>query len=269
VRAGSSDDAELLPPDADEWVPVAGGESGASVFVDHGGHRYAKIVPSERTVELAAERDRSLWLSRTGIPCAPVLDWRESGAGVCLVTGAVAGVPASELDATALRRAWPSVVEVVRALHSLDTDECPFDRGLGYMMALAEAAVAEDRVVVAFLPVSLQDTPPQRILEQLRAELPIRLAQERADLVVCHGDLCLPNVLVDPERGLVDGLIDFGRLGTADPYGDLALLLATARGTWSDEAMARRAQEVFADVYGAQVDPERVDFYRRLDPLTW
>lgn len=265
----SSDLAKLLPPDAKEWDAVAGGESGASVFVDLGRRRYAKIVSSERLDELAAERDRSIWLNQTGIPCARVLDWRESEVGVCLVTEAVGGVPASELDAPTLRRAWPSVVGAVRDLHGLDVERCPFDRGLNHMMSLAEATVAEGRVVLEFLPLALQRTPPTQILEQIEAELPLRRAQEQAGLVVCHGDLCLPNLLVDPATGQVQGLIDLPRLGKADPYGDIALLLATARGTWSDDAMARQAEEQFAEVYGTEVDPERLDFYLRLDPLTW
>ncbi len=137
------------------------------------------------------------------------------------------------------------------------------------MMRLAHATVAEDRVVVEFLPVALQGTPPAQIIEQIETELPVRLAQERAQLVVCHGDLCLPNILVDPATGQVTGLIDLGRLGTADPYGDIALLLATARETWTDDVMARRADQEFAEIYGTELDPERQDFYLRLDPLTW
>jgi streptomycin 3"-kinase len=269
MPVGPSECAELLPPAAEGWEPVAGGESGASVFLDRGGRRYAKIVATARVTELAAERDRSVWMNDTAIPCAPVLEWRESGAGACLVTREVGGVPASELDATGLRRAWPSIVGVVRDLHGLAADRCPFDRGLGFMMSLAEASVAEGRVIVEFLPVALQRTPPPEILEQIEAELPVRLAQERAGLVVCHGDLCLPNILVEPATGRVGGLIDFGRLGTADPYGDIALLIATSRETWSDDAMVRRAAEEFAQGYGAELDPERLDFYLRLDPLTW
>jgi streptomycin 3"-kinase len=137
------------------------------------------------------------------------------------------------------------------------------------MMSLAQAGVAEGRVVVEFLPQALQRTPPAQMLEQIEAELPARRAQERDQLVVCHGDLCLPNILVDPGTGQVNALIDLGRLGTADPYGDIALLLATARETWSDEAMARRAEQTFAGIYGTELDPERQDFYLRLDPLTW
>jgi streptomycin 3"-kinase len=261
--------ADILPPDSGQWDPIAGGESGASVFCDRGQRRYAKIVSSELVAELSAERDRTVWLNQMAIPSAAVLDWRETDAGACLVTQAVLGVPASELDAPALQRAWPSVVLAVRALHGLAVDRCPFDRTLVQMMRLAHACVTEGRVVVEFLPVALQRTPPTQILDQIEAELPVRLAQERTELVVCHGDLCLPNILVDPGTGQVTGLIDLGRLGTADPYGDIALLLATARETWSDEAMARRADQEFAEIYATELDRERQDFYLRLDPLTW
>jgi streptomycin 3"-kinase len=269
VPAGSSILADLLPPGFGEWEPVTRGESGASVVHDRGAQRYAKLVSTERVAELAGERDRSVWLTRTGIPTARVLEWREGDAGACLVTQAAPGVPASTLEADALQRAWPSVVAAVRALHSLTIDRCPFDRTLARMMPLARASVAEDRVVVEFLPEALRRTSPTRILEGIEAELPARLAQERTELVVCHGDLCLPNVLVDPATDRVTALIDLGRLGTADPYGDIALLLATARTTWPDEAMARRADRGFAEIYGTQLDPARQDFYLRLDPLTW
>jgi streptomycin 3"-kinase len=269
VRVSSADCAQLLPQDAGEWQQVLGGESGALVLVDRAHGRYAKIVSSARLAELVDERDRTDWLSHTDIPCAAVLDWRESSAGACLVTQAVDGVPASELDAAALRRAWPSMVQMLRDLHSIATDQCPFDRGLGHMLSLAEPTVAEGRVVVEFLPAALQHTPPGQILEQIKAEVPIRLAQERAGLVVCHGDLCLPNVLLDPVTGKVQGLIDLARLGKADPYGDIALLIATARHHWSDQAIVARAEEEFGRIYGAELDPDRLDFYLRLDPLTW
>ncbi|HEX5087338.1 MAG TPA: aminoglycoside 3'-phosphotransferase [Nocardioides sp.] len=261
--------AELLPAAAGEWEPVTGGASGAWVFHDPARRRYAKVVPSERVADLAAERDRTGWLDETDLPSASVLDWRETGLGAVLVTRAVPGVSASELDAASLRRAWPSIASVVRDLHHLAVDRCPFDRTLAQMMPLARATVAEDRVVTEFLPQELQRTPPRMVLDRVEAELATRVAQERAGLVVCHGDLTLPNVLVDSGTGRVTGLIDLGRLGAADPHGDLALLLSEARRTWADEAMARRAEREFAEIYGTEPDPELLDFYLRLDPLTW
>jgi len=86
-------------------------------------------------------------------------------------------------------------------------------------------------------------------------------------------------VLVDPTTCQVTALVDSGRLlreepadpvvGTADPYGDIALHLATARETWSDKAMARRADQKFAELYGTELDAEREEFHLRLGPLTW
>src|SRR6478735_4883269 len=106
-------------------------------------------------------------------------------------------------------------------------------------------------------PRALQRTPPTQILHEIEVDVPARVAQEGAQLAVCHGDLCLPNVVVDPDSSQVRGLIDLGRLGKADPYVDIALLLATARETWSDEAMARHADQEFAEIYGTELDPER------------
>jgi len=269
VAVNSSILAELLPPNSGQWAHVTGGESAASVVYDCVQQRYAKVVTSDLVPGLAAERDRIVWFSETGIPGAVLLDWRESDAGACLMTRAVPGVPANRLDAPALQRAWPSVVATLRAVHSLATDQCPFDRGLEHMMPLARASVAEGRVIVEFLPEPLQHTPPAQILDQIEGELPDRLAQESTQKVVCHGDLCLPNILVDPSTDQVNALIDLGRLGTADPYADIALLLATARDTWPDEKTARRADQDFAEQYGTELDPERQEFYLRLDPLTW
>jgi streptomycin 3"-kinase len=260
---------ELLPPGEAEWVPTPGGESGAAVFHDRAGKRYAKVVAPDHVEELAAERDRTDWLESTHVPSAVVLDWRASDVGACLITRAVPGVPADQLGSGALRAAWPSVVETVRILHTLPVGQCPFDRRLARVMPAARATVAENRVKVGFLPLSLQHTPPLQILRQLEAELPGREAQEGAQLVVCHGDLCLPNILIDPVTDDVTGLIDLGRLGTADPYADITLLLATAWTIWPDDDAARRAEHEFVTWYGADLDPDRLDFYSRLDPLTW
>ena len=141
-------------------------------------------------------------------------------------------------------------------LHSLPADQCPFDRGLARVLPVARATVAEDRVHVEFLPLSLQRTTPNRILKQLEDELPERIAQERSQLVVCHGDLCLPNILIDPVSSQVTGLIDLGRLGTADPYADMALLLAT-HGLPGPVKRPLAAEYDFAQLYGTELDPER------------
>jgi streptomycin 3"-kinase len=261
--------AGLLPGDDADWLPITTGESGATVLHDVRGCRYAKLVPPTKSADLAGERDRIIWLGEAGIPVSAVLDWRENDHGACLVTRAIEGIPAEQLDADALWRTWPSIANLVRELHSIDASTCPFDRRLATMVPIARTTVAENRVQVEFLPAELQQVPPAQVLQHLEEQLPRRIQQESQGSVVCHGDLCLPNILVDNETRQVSGLIDLGRLGRADPYADIALLLTNARETWPDERTARRADRAFTAHYGTNLDNERLRFYLLLDPLTW
>lgn len=77
-------------------------------------------------------------------------------------------------------------------------------------------------------------------------------------LVVCHGDACAPNTLVD-DGGRCFGHVDLGDLGLADRWADLAV--ATLSLSWN---YAGAWEHEFFDAYGVDPDPQRVDFYRRL-----
>lgn len=134
---------------------------------------------------------------------------------------------------------------------------------------MARDVVARDAVNPDFLPVEQQHTAPEELLARLARQTARRREQEAADTVVCHGDLCLPNINLDPQTLDVAGFIDLGRLGLADRYADLALLFAQARETWSDEEEARTAEAAFAQRYGISLDHRRARFYLHLDPLTW
>ncbi|MCO1578887.1 APH(3'') family aminoglycoside O-phosphotransferase [Crossiella sp. SN42] len=251
------------------WASITSGESGAVVKRSPDGQRYAKHVTAGQQDSLAQERDRVDWLSGTGIPGPRVLDWTSDDNGACLVTSAVPGVPADRVSPEDLWRAWPSIAEAVRALHDLPVADCPFSRELTRMFALAQDVVAREAVNPDFLPVEQQDTPPIALLARIAEQVGQRLGQEAADTVVCHGDLCLPNIILDPDTRTVAGFIDLGRLGRADRYADLSLLLANSRETWTDEAQAGAADEAFAARYGIDLDTPRQRFYLHLDPLTW
>ncbi|MEV0610250.1 APH(3'') family aminoglycoside O-phosphotransferase [Polymorphospora rubra] len=257
-----------VPPGAG-WQPVTGGESGAAVFRDADGSRYAKCVPTGQRAALEAERDRIGWLNDSGVPGPQVVDWLADGAGACLVTSAVPGVPADRLPAELLERAWAPITDAVRRLHELPADRCPFTRDLARMFATARDVAARKAVNPDFLPADQRTSPPHELLARLEPLVGRRLEQEAADVVVCHGDLCLPNIMLDPDTLRVTGFIDLGRLGLADRHADIALLLANARETWSSEEQAAEADRAFADRYGIEPDPDRLDFYLSLDPLTW
>jgi streptomycin 3"-kinase len=154
-------------------------------------------------------------------------------------------------------------------LHALPAQDCPYTRDLGQMFAIAQDVVARGAVNPDFLPIEQRQTPPAKLLARLAEQVEHRRAQEATDTVVCHGDLCLPNIVLDPHTLTVTGLIDLGRLGQADRYADIALLLANARETWDNENRAIDADHIFARHYGISLDTDRQQFYLHLDPLTW
>jgi kanamycin kinase len=77
-------------------------------------------------------------------------------------------------------------------------------------------------------------------------------------LVVCHGDACAPNTLIDDD-GRCCAHVDLGDLGVADRWADLAVatlsLAWNYRGSWEDELF---------DAYGVEPDATRIEYYRGL-----
>lgn len=81
-------------------------------------------------------------------------------------------------------------------------------------------------------------------------------------LVVCHGDACAPNTLVDAD-GSCSGHVDLDALGVADRWADLAIT------TWSTEwNYGPGWEEPLLEAYGIAPDPERIAYYRLLWDLS-
>lgn len=252
------------------WQTVGAGESGTPVFRRSDGCVYAKLAPPSLAAALRDEKLRNEWAAAQGLPVPAVLAWNESAYGACLATKALPGVAASELTALQLLQAWPSIAAQLRRLHAVPAESCPFARPLSALYQRAVDVVGRGAVNPDFLAVEDLDRPPAQLLARVSAELPLRLAQEQQERVVCHGDACLPNVLVDADTLQCTGLIDLGRLGLADPYVDFSLLLANAGEHWAAPGQAETARALLFDTHGiSEPDAGRLGFYLRLDPLTW
>lgn len=231
------------------WQPVITGRSGAVVSRDRDVFRKATTDPS---VDLRAEADRLVWLGAQGIPVPEVLEAERT----FLLTRAVSGRTAADpWPVEARPRVVEALARVTRDLHAVRLDDCPFDRRL--TVSIPEALEAE---------VDLEDLDPERhgwSRERLVAEL-LSHRPQHEHLVVCHGDLSLPNVLIDPDSFAVTGVIDAGRLGIADRWADLAIATRSLSSPRNPQFGAWAAEE-YLTAYGAPLDIQKRDYYRLLD----
>ncbi|AUG75918.1 aminoglycoside phosphotransferase [Kitasatospora sp. MMS16-BH015] len=248
------------------WEPVTAGMSGAAVW-RLGAELYLKVGPG-----VAAEAERCAWLAGYGLPAPEVVEHGiDEEHGEWVLSAALAGRSAAE--------PWPAgqragvvdaLADLARALHGLPVGECPFDRSLAVTLPLARAAVADGSAEAE----GVED--PAGLLARLEAGWPaeggpvarhegLRVLEE--DLAVCHGDFCLPNVLLDPVSLRVTGVIDLGRLGVADRAADLGLMTRSlADGRLNPQYGAAGAAR-FLDRYGGAVAEQRLAYYRELDLL--
>jgi aminoglycoside phosphotransferase len=202
---------------------------------------------------LADERDRLEW-ARDRVPVPRVLDFGiDNGAEWLLLT------PLSGIDATTPElkaeptRLVPLLAEGLRAFHEIDAADCPFDfrndAALAHVRSRVEAGILDDDYEFHDEFAHLGGAGALARLEELRP------ATE--DVVVCHGDYCLPNVLF--ENWKLTGFLDLGELGLADRWWDVAV------GAWSVTwNLGPGYEELFYEAYGVQRDPEREEFYRLL-----
>jgi kanamycin kinase len=206
---------------------------------------------------LAAERDRCVWLGQRGLAVPRVLDHGTDDRVEWLLTAEVGGVAAVEpghLGDPA--RTVPVLAEGLRAFHEVDPTDCPFDYRVRRAIDHAAGRVAGGWVDPAGFHDAHRHLDPEAALVRLRALAP----DDEHDVVVCHGDYCFPNVLLD--GGRVVGYLDLGEVGVAERWRDLAV--ATWSVTWN---VGPGYEDLFLDAYGVAWDHDRRDFYRLLYDL--
>ncbi|MEM8875224.1 MAG: APH(3') family aminoglycoside O-phosphotransferase [Planctomycetota bacterium] len=241
--------------------------SGASVFDVESpdvGRCFLKVQHETPAVSLEDEVRRLRWLAgKLPVPEVVAFEQHQNGAGPCgyLVTRAVHGKPTHELIRDEPFKVAKQMAEAARLLHELPLDDCPFDETLERRLAIAERNVANNRIDAKQLS---KDEKPADRLKRLTKKQP------EEDLVFTHGDLALPNVLVD-FNGLA-GVLDVGLAGIADRHRDLALVVKSLRynlahigaGVWAQY----RTVETFYQWYGKdRVNKKKLKFYADLDEL--
>lgn len=196
--------------------------------------RFAKWSPGcppEAEGDLKTEAQRMTWAGKF-IRVPEVLSCEEQADGQLLITASLHGhSAASSLGKSDPARSAHAVGHGLRQMHhALPIGACPFDWDL------------ESRI--QHLPADQQaeflDNAPE------------------LDLVVCHGDACLPNTIITDDHEF-SAHVDLGMLGLADRWADLAI------AAWSTEWNYGPGfeQYVYAG-YGIEPDERKISFYRRV-----
>ncbi|HZE40812.1 MAG TPA: APH(3') family aminoglycoside O-phosphotransferase [Stackebrandtia sp.] len=253
------------------WTAVSrGGPSGATVFrLDGPSSLYVKIAAANTGPDPGAspraEAERLAWLGDNGIAAPEPLDTGVIDDYEYLVSGAVPGRPASD--------PWPAhqrdaVIDAVAAfardLHSIDAAGCPFDRGLESTVEVALRCARDDLVDRDAMDAERQGWTKTQLVDALESSVAqVRGAEPE---VLCHGDFCLPNILIDPETLSATAIVDVGRFGRADRYTDLALMTRSIAHHRMNRQYNHTHAERFLRAYGADpADDTRIAFYRLLD----
>ncbi|SDO55368.1 kanamycin kinase [Nakamurella panacisegetis] len=223
---------------------------GLTFSLGHGpGRRFVKHSPPGGP-DLRREVQRLRWVA----PYASVPAVLESGSdehGQFLLT---AGIP-GENAVTERWRADPAAAvraigSGLRRLHdAAPVEDCPFDWSADTRRTVIEGMPRQDPSRWHPIHAHLDH---DRALDILRNPPPVDKA------VVCHGDSCAPNTLLD-EAGNYRALVDLGALGVADRWADLAV------ATWSTNWNYGQGWEpALLDAYGIDPDPDRTAYYRLL-----
>lgn len=196
--------------------------------------RYIKWGPHDLEANMRDEAERMRW-ARRWIAVPEVLDQGSDADHEWLVTAALPGHSAvdgrwRDTPDIAVR----AVGAALRALHdALPVDDCPWT----WSPASRIANAGERGVVV---PPDLMTSP----------------SDDR--LVVCHGDACMPNTLLDDD-GRPLAHVDLAALGVADRWADIAV--ASMSTEWN---FGPGWEDALIEAYGITPDRERLEYYRRL-----
>ncbi len=237
------------------FVEIKLGMSGARVFRLEDGNeslflKFAQVSNDpDPAFSIRAEADRLQWLRSKNLPVPKVELFLEDNNLEYLLMTSIPGRDASQ--------PWqsdqiPSIIAKIavdlRTWHDTNTDDCPYHLTLETRIAQARA-----RTKNASLKLELET-----LLEH---------APKTEDLVLCHGDPCLPNVLLNDELE-ISGWIDLGRAGVMDRHWDLALIVDSLEVDMNPQFNGW--SERFLELYGLEVvDRETLAFYAKFDCLFW
>jgi aminoglycoside phosphotransferase len=242
-----------------EWTPITIGCSVAQIFRLHlPGHKegmYLKVVDRDTRQSLHSEYERLAWLQGK-LPVPGIIAYESEDNLEYLLTVELSGTHAADRSwSDRLQSMVRELAKVLRGIHSVPIDRCPFDKSL-------DVRIEEARHNLQMGLVDTEDFDHKRSgrsAESLYREL-LATRPPDEELVFTHGDYCLPNILLNQDSGL-SGYIDWGNAGVSDRYQDLALAYRSLTHNFGTQWA-----ELFLQEYETKpLDRLKIEFYQLLD----
>ena len=230
---------------------VRSGMSDASVFRVGASH-FLKVAQGPAAHDLREEINRTAWLGHQGARVAPVVKVHDAGDLVAVMSEALAGSSAEEIDLPA-KILVPALAHALSALHAIPVRDCPFDESVAVRLGRAGVLVERGVIDPGVFASRNRDVSPAALLERLKTRKPDE------QVAVVHGDATLSNLIVGNDHSVA--FIDCGHAGRADPYTDIALViegLAERFGSgavdgfmhaYGGPALNERKRDYFLDLY--------------------
>ncbi len=151
-----------------------------------------------------------------------------------------------------------TLVDGIKSFWKLPVDQCPIDNRIQNKLKIAKYNIENNLV-------DIKDWDDEII--QGRFHTPMELYdyllinQMEEELVVSHGDFCLPNIFIKDQK--INGFIDLSRAGVADIYQDISLLIRS----FNFNAKSNDYKKTIINKLGIKFDVKKCDYYLLLDEL--
>ncbi len=234
------------------WVNQLGG---VTIALLESPPTFIKWSPIDTGLDLLIEAEKLTWAgSFTPVPI--VVDQGRDDQGTWLVTRAIEG----ENAASSRWRQNPAIAakavgEGLRAMHdALPVARCPYSWSARERVEIARGQIGRGertRIVATDWNEDFASLDIGQLIEEA-GTTPVE------DLVVCHGDACVPNTLLDASGKWI-AHVDLGSLGVGDRWADLAV--ASWSTVWN---YGMGFEQTVFDAYGIELDAEKLRYYRLL-----
>ena len=239
------------------------GLSGANVCIYE--NMVLKMAPAD--VEAADEIAAMKWL-KGKLPVPEVLETDISGDTSYLLMSKAKGKMSCDVSYMKQGELLTRLLaEALKMLWQVDVTDCPTNVRLEERLNRAEYKVIHGLIDTENVEEGTYGeggfAGPEELLAWLRENRP------EEDLVLTHGDFCLPNIFFDGDN--VSGYIDLGKCGVADRYQDIALcyrsLKYNAEGVYGGEVYEGIDPEMLFEYLEIEPDWEKMKYYLLLDEL--